>query len=1099
MAGMKILSLEDAIGSLARRPGIAIGPAATCDPGTMSQILSGALRSIVGNASNTIDLPDDFRTALDTLAEKLPEKVLLVEREIRERIRILKTSLDLPYLAKAGWSACISLTDDVLFESALRTYFDSVPSSRTVTVIDSASMLPPERTLPVYKLLGNVNNNDPAHTLVLSESALLLRQQTWSRLLQTCPDYLREAPLFFIGTSTVTPMARIVLSTLLAMPHPNVTKVLFLKDDPTLNDSIIRALCNQCNAAVVDASLRELCSAIAELKEKKELPRLFASSQMSDVERGLFGHTSLVSVVPSMASSHIDIALHLPALLDGLFRPSAVDWNPFLAGIDLRRTLGSTLKESVLELLKAPVSAHHRSLVVHGEAGIGKTTLLKRVAVDLATEGVTVLWCRRTSGGGWIRKFKALAADLAELAKGNSTQRLRLAVFCDDPWSLHLDAAELMDCFDRFLGPTVFVFAVRNSDYFAAESSALAIGSRPSDEMEVPFDLDGSELKDLGLMLERIGAVKDAAEAQKEIARVPSHHSTDILCSLWYLVPETRSQLTESLRDEYCRLGNIRESLAMTAQEISRKSAAAHQAYEFVTVTSNLGIGLPIEVLVRALKIRYDEWLDMTVNGRPLWGLLYDEQDPENQTIVYRTRNEIITRVLMDLVNGGVGHVGEVRVLKDLLNACNIGSSVYRNFVVEVLVRNRSKLGKTINYEEGLELFDIARKSLPHEDRLLEHHMGIWIDDVGRDTRKAYAQLERALQTEVYPGSDRETPLEHIHTSMASTVVKMVKLGQQDRITGFELVRDHLRRASSATFFNAHTAHVAANLLFELSQQNGKVAYDTVGLTSISDAFHEIERAFQLIGAHGRSHSRNEKSIVLLTDLQRKILASIPDPEELKSLAESLFEQNGTQAGFEVAARRMLANAAESGKGSAFNSVNDYLRECIQRIESKGKKASAEILAVRIDLIIRWRIQKFKQVDWVPLVDDLKSILETPRYRDDVIKRFYYAVSLFHSKRITEANAVFASLRRLQLVTSPREIRCYYLGEHGNAMRLQGTLDKKHGYSYVVVPELELSVPTRSPATSIGSGSVVHAYVGFTLNGPSAVFDQPNESDYLLP
>lgn len=148
---MQILSLEDAVGSLARRPGIAIGPAATCDPGTMSQIFSGALRSIVGDVSNTIDLPGDFRAALDILAEKLPNKVLLVEREIRERIRVLRPSLDLPYLAKAGWSACISLTDDVLFESALRTYFDSVPSSITVTVIDNASILPPERTLPVYK------------------------------------------------------------------------------------------------------------------------------------------------------------------------------------------------------------------------------------------------------------------------------------------------------------------------------------------------------------------------------------------------------------------------------------------------------------------------------------------------------------------------------------------------------------------------------------------------------------------------------------------------------------------------------------------------------------------------------------------------------------------------------------------------------------------------------------------------------------------------------------------------------------------------------------------------------------------------------------
>ena len=62
------------------------------------------------------------------------------------------------------------------------------------------------------------------------------------------------------------------------------------------------------------------------------------------------------------------------------------------------------------------------------------------------------------------------------------------------------------------------------------------------------------------------------------------------------------------------------------------------------------------------------------------------------------------------------------------------------------------------------------------------------------------------------------------------------------RSTGFELIREHLRQASSLTFFNAHTAHVAANILFEMSQQNGKTSTDTVGLTAISEALYEIER-----------------------------------------------------------------------------------------------------------------------------------------------------------------------------------------------------------------------------------------------------------------
>ena len=191
----------------------------------------------------------------------------------------------------------------------------------------------------------------------------------------------------------------------------------------------------------------------------------------------------------------------------------------------------------------------------------------------------------------------------------------------------------------------------------------LAVGQTV--EHEVPFDLDGDEIAQLPVMLERIGAFKDASEAKKEIDRVPSYHAKDILCSLWYLIPETRSQFSESLRDEYCRLGSVGESLGLIAYEISVRSAAARRAYEFVTVTCNLNIKvLPSKYWFTPWEWTTTSGLDMTVDGRPLWGLLYDEHDAENQTIVYRTRNEIVTKVLLDLVNGGVGHAGERRVLQ---------------------------------------------------------------------------------------------------------------------------------------------------------------------------------------------------------------------------------------------------------------------------------------------------------------------------------------------------------------------------------------------------------------------------------------------------
>lgn len=1095
---MNVISLEAALASLTRLPGILVGPDVTCSPGTMDSVLSGSVRIVAPDELGSITQGQHFRSAIDMLATKMQDHLPRLTEEILERIRALKPSLDLPYLAKAGWSACISLTDDVLFESALRNYLDSIPTTLTATVIDGPSMVLPERTIPLYKLLGNLNNRDAAHTLVMSDSALLIRQQTWNRMLRTFPDYLREAPLFVLGTASTVPLLRTVLGVLLGMGRPNVSRLVYLKDDPVLRDPTILALCNQFDTVIVDANLRDLCTAISELKPQQHYSTQSASPQKSDLTQVLNDYSAIVSFVPSSIDEATKSTLRMPALIDGLFRPATIDWHPFLAGLDLRRTFTDALKQFIVAGAQSSVAGKLQPIVARGEAGIGKTILLKRTAIELAAAGNIVLWCRRSTGPGWTRNFRNLAGALQDYMKGKATTP-DVFVFCDDPWALRMDASELMACFDRFKGRIGFVFALRNSDFFSWELNTLSAGGGGSSEHEIPFTLDEREWNDLSVLLQKIGAVKDQAEADREMSLVPARNALDILCSLWYLIPETRSQLTDSLRDEYCRLGNVSESVATTAQQIAASSDTARRAYEYVTVTTNLDVGLPMEVLVRALGIDYEDWIEMIVEGKPLWGLLYDDRDSEDGNIVYRTRNEIVTRVLLDLVNGGVGHVGEYRVVRELLRACDGGSTVYRNFILQMLVGNRSKLQKILNYEQGIELFDIARDALEFEDRLLEHHKGIWIDDVGRDSKAAYGQLEKALQCEVYPSADRDAPLEHIHTSMASSVVKMVKAGLQDRTTGFQLVRDHLRQAASSTYFNAHTAHVSANLLFELSQQSGRSKPDEIAMASISDALREIERAFQLIGAHGRNYFRHEKDIRMLTDLQGRIVRSITDLEQLKALAQKLFDDSGSQVGFEVIARRLLVEASESGKGHAYNDANQYISECIAQFDARGMRMSTELLVVRIDLIIRWRVQRLLAVQWDQFTADLKVALEDPRYRDDAIKRFYYAVGLFHLQHITEANAMFASLRRLQLSASPREIRCYYVGGDGDAKRVQGTVERKHNYSYLFVTDLQISVPMRSPATGGGSGSVVHAYIAFSLNGPTAVLDKPHENDVELP
>src|SRR5690606_1384860 len=109
---------------------------------------------------------------------------------------------------------------------------------------------------------------------------------------------------------------------------------------------------------------------------------------------------------------------------------------------------------------------------------------------------------------------------------------------------------------------------------------------------------------------------------------------------------------------------------------------------------------------------------------------------------------------------------------------------------------------------------------------------------------------QRALETPDYKHGGKSEPNELIHTSMAASVVANVLAGKQERSTGLDMVREHLRQASNPRFFNAHTAHVFANLLYRLAQDGAHEGSDAaVSIESVAEALSTIERTLQIIGA----------------------------------------------------------------------------------------------------------------------------------------------------------------------------------------------------------------------------------------------------------
>ena len=704
----KLTQLADVAHELLERPALVVGPSVTTHIGALST-LNQLLQKKLTVTAHT----DDYLTTVDQLIASEIVRKDEVREEIQSYFLNLHPSPQVTQLLQVQWSAIISLASDMALEDELRLQKERVPSSVDITLIDHSATIPSNRTIPIYKLLGNARDSREGHSLSVCQSDLLLRQASWSAVLTTLPDRIRHGALIFVGTNEIVPLVRTFLSALFSLAPPHPSKLAFLKDELALSDPTIHSLVtNRSTCFLLDTSIREFCEHTEARRisatQHLSIPQDHSSLQWNKLKREFDIFSSIIDVVPPKHDVHIAESAFRIKIVDALFRPTTLDWTPFLCELDLSRTVISTVETRILEYRQIEKRVRPITIVLRGEAGIGKTTALKHLAVDLASQNICVLWCRRPPSEGWGQEYVELGKAIQDhLSSLQERQNPAVVVVYDYAWAHGMSPFDLSDLYDRMGVPIILVLAVRNSDFLHMEATGQSGSRSADDEYELPFLLDSDELERLPQTLVAVGAAEDIQDAQNAIHRIPTRNATDILCSLWYLVPYTRGQITASLQDEYCRLGMSSEAIRALASLTDSVNSVARTAYEFVAVCSNLNIGVPLEVLVHGLRVSYSEWLTMCVEGNPIWGLLYDDLSSDD-SVIYSTRNEVVTRVLVDLVNGGLGHTGEYNRLKTLVSACQIGTPVYRTFLHELLVKSRAKLNGILSFEQGLELYEMA-------------------------------------------------------------------------------------------------------------------------------------------------------------------------------------------------------------------------------------------------------------------------------------------------------------------------------------------------------------------------------------------------------
>ena len=612
-------------------------------------------------------------------------------------------------------------------------------------------------------------------------------------------------------------------------------------------------------------------------------------------------------------------------------------------------------------------------------------------------------------------------------------------------------------------------------------------------DIEIPAELTASELERLPAFLVKLGVAQDDTAARNIVESLPPSKTQDILATLYWALPETRGTIKRAIRDEYFRLGDSAALTKVVIGEMKAHTGVLQEAYGLIATSEKLRIPVPIEVLVASLGVRYDEWLDAAGSNSAAWGLFYSDFSDGGDTITYRTRNAVVNDIIVRTLNGGeLSHAGEFLALKKLLAACTGSTPTYREYCVRVLF---SPALKKLEFQEGLELFDTALRALPHPDRTLVHHKGIWIKDRGQDPISAARVLNEALATPNYPYSSHGEADEHIYTTLAAASLKAMQAGVVAFDEGRRDVLTYLDKAQSRGFFNPSATHVEARLIQELIDQSDPEDPDRVAL--LTRALRAVDRALALLRVTGSiplTRIDVAEDISMLEGARDKLLSRTLSLEEMQLEAESMWTASARQDGFVLASRMLFALAQEAERGTAYFDAFEYCEGAFKRLADAGVPPTKGLIEVAIDIYYQWRVARRvktgadERVDWNRLKRLSGELLRGTPSGADPFHQYVHAIALAHVGEWSQADILFTALRRSGLpgpVLWTRRDR--YLADDGRQLRVQGVMRELGDRRFLWVESLKNDFRAERNDSWPKANETAFAYIEFAFGGPTAV------------
>jgi len=1063
-----VSSLHKTLNDRLRRPILVIGPSLSFPEITGLNVLdkSPELKSQL----SSIDFKKlSIIAAGDAISINFPEKIAEYEALLSSIIN--KSDGQLESLAEGYWSSVIYLRHDSIFPEKFSNSVRNRGGSLFVDNIFPSLSIGTHKpqSIPIYRLLSPAALLKGQCKLCFTTKVFHELKIQWPRLLDGIPDISYDAPMILCGFDKASRELTELFAALSSIRKFKPTKI-FLPASLQNNESDELLLLTKTMAETEYYSLnaKELVTASGKSTLRSHtLPIqslqtfLPFAEELDDSALNIF---NAERVLPEDNPGRFSESTYLEAGMEALVSPEGSGWLPYVMELDCARTIASEIQDFLVKPIKDETCSVKNIRLV-GQAGCGKTTTMKRLAYNLAQCQCIVYW---VVGEVTYEELRLAGRYLIHNAAQYPDPRVFL--FCDSPSVKQNSIHEIASAMTEFPKGSSLICSSRVSD--VEISKAAEDDANPYKlfrTVEIPEKFDSDEIDNLVALLDRLNVYTSTDEARKEVFRVADQNASDVLCSLWYLVPSTRKSLTQSIENEYLRLAQTEELVQSFFETHLEKPVT--RTYELAAVCSELQIGLPLEILVSAMGFSYTEWIEVAQSNDNVWGLLYEKPNHDKDSTIFFTRNHVVTSRIISILNGGAGYGGTFRRLCDLLAACDGSSEVYSAFAKSILVKNRDYIEDRLSPEQGKELFEIALHSLRRKSQRIEHHYALWVRKKCRESVAAYQILKDLLDAKF---EDQEENEEHIRTSIAATIVDRVSSGNLDPDVGFVELKHQLDEVYKIAPISPHADHVFANHYIKLANLAGTDVNTAV--RSLLTSIEILDLSIEKINSCNNFRPEYDRLLGLRAAALEKIVDSGLTLDEYEGILEPPLYS-------ELSCRLKYLEALRVNKGSAYNEAIEYA-ELMMSNSHFTARTRFRIVEIAIHTFLDWKIHnRHGPIDWEKLLHLLSEACQNSQEELPFIYLFWEAVAEFHLQNYPQSSVIFRRLRRMNLdYKSSRVVRFQLMGKEGFPKKITYDIETTKGLLLASFPEIDYTlnrVSEKFAGTSNGQ-----CYISFSLQGP---------------